>query len=455
MTRHIALFGGSFNPPGLHHRQIAERLAAMFDEVIVVPCGPRPDKPATGDLDPVHRAAMVDMTFRGLQRVRVELADLENDIFTPAHELERRFGNDGTVWHVVTADYIKNGGRGDSAIERDWAAGKELWSQSRFAVVKPRSVEVAADDLPPQHRLVEVDSDGQGLELRAGVFQRKEVNEHLPADVANYIDRHALYRGAPPRRHTQFTLRERRFALVVDESSDRAKALAAPLFPYVHDHPEMIVVVGGDGTMLGAIREHWRRRLPLFGLNAGHLGFLLNEESPLSGPLANEPHQFVLEHLPLLHVEVEDLTGKRTAALAFNDAWVERASGQTAWIEVRENGHTRLEQLVGDGALVATAAGSTAYARAMGATPLPLGTPAVLLVGSNIMRPISWRSVVLPLESKIELRTIDENKRPLAAFIDGVPQGNIRSLTVRVSRVAAVELAFHPDTDLAEKLAKI
>ena len=64
----LALFGGSFNPPGLHHRQIAETLARHFDEVIVIPCGPRPDKPITNDVEPIHRAALADLTFARLAR---------------------------------------------------------------------------------------------------------------------------------------------------------------------------------------------------------------------------------------------------------------------------------------------------------------------------------------------------------------------------------------------------
>ena len=105
--------------------------------------------------------------------------------------------------------------------------------------------------------------------------------------------------------------------------------------------------------------------------------------------------------------------------------------------------------------LVATAAGSTAYARAMGAAPLPLYTQGVLLVGSNVLHPPQWRPVVLPVDSRIEVRTHDPVKRPLSAFIDGIPQGVVQSLHARVSNIAAVELAFLPDQDPSLKLAKL
>ncbi|MCE9553573.1 MAG: NAD(+)/NADH kinase [Planctomycetes bacterium] len=451
MTRQIAIFGGSFNPPGAHHREIAARLAEQFDQVIVIPCGPRPDKPATAEIAPIHRATMADLAFGNLPRMTVDLSDLENATFTRSRELQSRFAAQGSVWHVVTHELIQGGSQGKSIIQQQWDRGSELWQQAQFVVVQPRETKLATSDLPPHHRLLPVEKDGEGLHLRAGVFEHRDVSKLLPANVAAYIERYGLYRGGAPRQRAALTLGEPRLELVVDDVNGHAKALAANLASFVHATPELLVTIGGDGTMLGAIRSHWRRRLPLFGWNAGHLGFLLNDE----GPLAREPREFVVEHLPLMHVEIEGIDGKIQTALAFNDTWVERATGQTAWIEVVENGQTRIEKLVGDGVLVSTAAGSTAYARAMGATSLPLGTQAFLLVGSNVLRPTSWRPVVLPFDSVIELRAVDENKRPLAAFIDGVPYGNVRRLTARISRVAAVELAFHPDTDLAAKLARI
>ena len=204
--------------------------------------------------------------------------------------------------------------------------------------------------------------------------------------------------------------------------------------------------------MLRAIHNLWRLRVPFYGINVGHLGFLLNETSPLE----HEGEELVLSNIPLLYAEAESMAGECRSALAFNDAWVERATGQTAWIQVKVNGEERLPQLVADGALVATSAGSTAYARAMGAPSLPLNTPALLLVGSNVLRPDFWRPVVLPLDSQVELTTLDPDKRPLQAYIDGVFQGStVRRLSARVSNSAAVEMVFPPQHDPAAKLARI
>ncbi len=109
MARNLAIFGGSFNPPGVHHREVAALLAPHFDEIRVVPCGPRRDKPIVNDVDPVYRAAMCDMTFTGLSKVQVDLFDLEAATFTRTHELEDRFRGGGTLWHIVGADLVTGG----------------------------------------------------------------------------------------------------------------------------------------------------------------------------------------------------------------------------------------------------------------------------------------------------------------------------------------------------------
>jgi NAD kinase len=451
VTRRIALFGGSFNPPGLHHRAVAEVLSGEFDEVVVVPCGPRPDKPVTNDVEPYYRAAMVDMAFRGMAHVRVELFDLEAATFTRNHLLERRFANQGEVWHVVGADLVQKGADGLSAIEREWEEGARLWREGRFAVVTRPGFQLQAGELPPNVRCFPVQSTGASSDIRQRAFQHASVDGLVTPEVAAFIERHGLYRGVAVSRQTRFCPDTSRLLLVADEASPQALATARAIGPSTGDDPSLVVVVGGDGTMLRAIRQHWRRRVPLYGINVGHLGFLLNDvraDAPFERDL-------VLYLAPLLLVEVETIGGEQKSSVAFNDAWVERMTGQTAWIEVKVNGQVRLPQLVADGALVSTAAGSTSYARAMGATPLPLDTPGLVLVGSNVLRPEFWRPAVLPLDSTVELTTLDAVKRPIQAYIDGICQGQVRWLRARVSNIAAVELAYHPGHDPATKLARI
>ncbi|HOX44308.1 MAG TPA: NAD(+)/NADH kinase [Myxococcota bacterium] len=451
MTRRLAILGGSFSPPTAYHRRAAEALAAEFDEVVVVPCGPRPDKPETEDVPPVHRAAMVDMCFRGLPRVRVELFDLEASTFTRTHLLDERFRPEGEVWHALEAEALAGAGRGESRVQRRWEQGARLLREARFVVLHPPGAPPAEADRPPHHRLLPVARPATAAELRERIVSRQPLAGLVVEEVGRYLERHGLYRSTHPPRTTRLQLDELRPRVVFDEHNPAARDLAAALPPDAGEAANLVVVVGGDGTMLRAIRAEWRRRLPFYGLNAGHLGFLLNERPPAQGSALG----LTIEHLPLLHVLVERADGSQDQALAFNDAWVERASGQTAWLEIRVGGRVRVERLVADGALIASAAGSTSYARAMGAAPLPMNTPALLLVGSNVLRPEVFRPAILPLEAEVELRTLDPDKRPLKGFIDGVPQGEVRALRARISRIAGVELAFAPEHDAAEKLARV
>jgi NAD kinase len=246
-------------------------------------------------------------------------------------------------------------------------------------------------------------------------------------------------------------LSEARLKIVFDERNEKALAFAARFRRFESDDPAHILVLGGDGTMLHAIREHWRLRLPFIGLNAGTLGFLMNE----SLPEELEGTELVLYRMPMLRVDTELPDGRRMQSLACADAWVERDSGQAAWLRVDVDGRTQVPRVVGDGLLVATPSGSSAYARAMGATPVPLTAPILTLAGSNVFRPRFWQPVTLPEEAVVSITSLDHNgKRPIRGFIDGRPVGAVRSMDVRVSSVAAVELGFTPEFDLSTRLLR-
>lgn len=248
---------------------------------------------------------------------------------------------------------------------------------------------------------------------------------------------------------TTFRLPHRRVRLFFDRDKREAETLAEHVRPFVSEPAEAIVVIGGDGTMLRAIRQHWQDGLPFFGLNTGHLGFLLNDPAD-DGFWDRDLRKY---RLPLMDVAVVCPHARQKDEVAFNDCWVERETGQTAWIEVSVNGLVRMAKVVADGMLVATAAGSTSYARAMGATPLPFNADLLTLAASNVLLPAFWRPAVLPLDTTIRLRNLDPAKRPWRGFIDGIAQGPVLEMTAKASDTAAVELLFAPEYDPVAKLA--
>jgi NAD+ kinase len=443
-----ALYRGRFDPPGLHHVAALKALLARFDRVVVVPWGPLPDRPIDENVSPVYRARLIDLAFGRVDpRVVVDLRDIENATISNADALEHDLSQEGCdIFHVVEAD----------TYDED---RKRLPAHARIVIVATDETQRHA---PHGHEIVRVSTDVAGSVMRKRLYEGQSVEGLVPPEVAAVIGRHGLYRGTEPRISARVRFDAPRVFVVKDDRNDKAVAWAR-LFsrwsvPTVDD-ANLIVVLGGDGSMLHAIQTHWRRRLPFLGINAGHLGFLLNEPRGVVDDVDQVAHllrnDLVLHHLPMLHVEYLRRDGRWRSGLTFNDAWVERSSGQSAWLEVKVDGKVRLPRLVCDGVLVSTAAGSTAYARSMGAQPLLLDTPAWLVVGSNVMEPIQWKSALVGRGSVVEVSSLHVEKRPLTGFLHGIPLGEITSLRARMSRAASVELAFLEAHDMAEKIARI
>ncbi|MBE7495525.1 MAG: NAD(+)/NADH kinase [Verrucomicrobiaceae bacterium] len=452
----LAIFGGSFNPPGSHHAQIARALTTHFDEVRVIPCGPRPDKPVTDSVPPVYRATLADIVFSGIPGVHVDLSDFERETFSRNHELQTRFEVEHEVWHVVGADLIAGGAQGASAIQRTWARGTELWQSARFAVLHRPGFPLDPHDLPPQARVIDLLVEGASTTIRERLSRGESVSGLLHPRALAYIERYGLYRAPVPGTWARGTLENARYHLQTAPKNPKAQTLAAPLIGNGVEagNADFITVIGGDGAMLRSIREHWRLRLPFFGINAGHLGFLLNAPEQVSAhPFP--PTDVIFRQLPMLFLEFDSPDGTTRTAHGFNDAWLERSTSQSAWLEVIVNGVPRIPKLVSDGALVATAAGSTAYARSMGASPLLADTPAWLIVGSNVLEPAHWRSALLSPDTCVEIRSLDPQNRPVEAFVDGQSVGEVIRMRARLSRAAAAELVFCASHDMAEKIAAI
>jgi NAD kinase/nicotinic acid mononucleotide adenylyltransferase len=451
-SRRVAVFTGSFDPPTTFHRKVARLVRGRgFDEVIVRPTGPRCDRPDGEHAAPIHRAVMADLAFRDLPGVSVDLGDLDDGTILDDYKFDEVYAERGEVWHVVAAEFLIRACECKSLIQTRWPNGEELWKNGRFVVLHPAAQPPNPADLPPVHKLIAIENHVPTADIRLRVFQGGESSPDVPEAVAAYIKRYRLFSDAPSPRETRVTPHDPRLMIVVDEHNARAIELAKRFHDLESSDPKAILVVGGDGTMLSAIRKHWRRRLPFIGVNAGTLGFLMNEE--LSADLAGL--ELVVYRMPMLRVDTTTHDGKTARGLAYSDAWVERDSGQAAWLRVDVDGRIQVPKVVGDGLLVATPSGSSAYARAMGATPVPLTAPVLTLAGSNVFKPRFWKPVTLPETAAVRVTNLDSNgKRPVRAFLDGHLVGRVSALEARVSSIAAVELAFTPQFDLSERLLR-
>lgn len=460
--KRVVIFGTSANPFGTHHEPMLRALAERpeFDQVIVLPCGPRDDgKETTNDVAPIHRAVMTDLACRGIPKVEVDLSDLERNHFTRTVDLDARFRADGIEpWHLVGADLVKGGAFGNSQIHR-WKEGVRAWRDLNFVVATRPGYPLSERDMPP-HR-IEIDGtvEGSSTNIRQRIFNHQSITGLVRPVVEEYIKRHGLYLGREPATATILRIEQPRLLVVADRYRETALRFAETLAPFNNpDHANMIVVLGGDGTMLRAVREHWRKRLPFVGFNFGGRGFLLNDIPEATLEALQGP--FEVRQSPLLYIEAELRDGTQKTSLAVNDAYVKTVPcdgyDPSGWFEVRVNGQVKIPKLVGDGVLVSTAAGSTGYARAMGVHPFEIGTNKLALVGNNVDEPL-WDHAYLPIDDAIKLSSVDPTdppKRPIHAYADSVSMGLARSMSVRVSRIAAAEIAHRPGYTLSRKLER-
>lgn len=448
----IALYCSTFDPPTRFHRDEVQRLlAAGFDEVVIHPRGPNSAQDEHQHASPLNRAAMVTLGFRGLPNVTVDYEDISHHRSTSPLELEARYSSGGEVWHVVHHKLLEPGATGGPRIQTLWRDGQKLWNQGRFVVLGTDAESANAAVLPPKTWYVDCPEHPASAEVRDRAYRRQPIGDFVVPLVERYIARHQLFLSYSSQRFAYSRLSQPQLRIVADPRNPRSLTVAEKYGHYESSDPDLVLVLGGDGTMLHAIREHWRLRVPFLGVNTGHLGFLMNEQLPLQ----LDGLELLTYSLPMLRIDAVDPLGQESWGLAFSDAWLERAEGQAAWLRVDVGGETRVSKVVGDGMLVSTAAGSSAYARAMGAVPVPLNTPTVTLIGSNIFQPRFWKPMALPDDSLIQLTSLDQSgKRPVRGFIDGTPMGIVQQVTTRRSLTAGVEMAFTREFDPTSRLLR-
>jgi NAD+ kinase len=215
---------------------------------------------------------------------------------------------------------------------------------------------------------------------------------------------------------------------------------------------DIVVALGGDGLMLQTLHRNIRRGTPIYGMNLGTIGFLMNtfKEAGLLQRLRNA-RQVSLTPLRMLAINTR---GSRHEVIAINEVSLLRSSRQTARVAVSVDGRKRLPDLYCDGVLVATPAGSTAYNLSAHGPILPLGAGLLALTPINAFRPRRWRGALLSRHSKVELTVLDPRKRPVAAAADSVEIANVARVTVTEATDIDLTLLFDPEHDLEERILK-
>ena len=218
------------------------------------------------------------------------------------------------------------------------------------------------------------------------------------------------------------------------------------------DKADVIVALGGDGTMLETMHEYNRLNIPVYGMNMGSVGFLLNPYNIENLPdRLNASHKVVLHPLRMI-AKTED--GEEIKAIAFNEVALFRQRGQTAHVSITVDGVERMPELVCDGTLVATPAGSTAYNLSAHGPILPLDSNILALTPISAFRPRRWQGALLPSGSDIKLKVKNHDKRPVSATADFTEVRHVKEVRIWQSEEISITLLFDPDHHLEERILK-
>ncbi len=244
-----------------------------------------------------------------------------------------------------------------------------------------------------------------------------------------------------------------RIGFVASDVPEAQLALAALTERYGNrpvSEADAIVALGGDGLMLQTLHRFINDRIPIYGMNRGSVGFLMNEyrEDGLEERLANAE----ISRVHPLSMIAYDGAGKAHKGLAINEVSLFRETYQAAKLRITVDGKVRMEELICDGVLVATPAGSTAYNLSAYGPILPLNAQLLAMTAISPFRPRRWRGALLPNKARIVVTVLEHQKRPVAAVADHFEIRNIVRVEVEQARQVDLLMMFDSDHSLDERI---
>jgi NAD+ kinase len=249
--------------------------------------------------------------------------------------------------------------------------------------------------------------------------------------------------------------RYQRIAFVASPSPEAAEARARLAARYGDVPPgeaDVVVALGGDGLMLQTLHRMMHTGIPIYGMHRGTVGFLMNDfqEQDLHERLAAAETTVI--H-PLI-MRATDIGGKAHAHHAINEVSVFRQSYQASRLRILVDGKVRLPELMADGVLVATPAGSTAYNLSAQGPIIPINAPLLALTPISPFRPRRWRGALLPDRAAVTIEVLEAEKRPTAAVADHAEVRHVLTVDVRMDRSISMHMLFDPGHSLDERILR-
>ena len=244
-----------------------------------------------------------------------------------------------------------------------------------------------------------------------------------------------------------------KIAFVAASSETAQKSYKTLIKKYNHSAPDsadIIVALGGDGHMLETLHNWLDTNTPIYGMNRGTVGFLMNEYR-VSG-LGKRLAAAETVQLRPIEMTVKDIHGQIQKSVAINEISLLRQTRQAARLRIKIDQKTRLADLICDGVIVATPAGSTAYNLSAHGPIIPLDAKLLALTPISAFRPRRWRGALLPDSAVITLDVLEPRKRPVSAVGDYTEIRNVERVTIRASTDKAFTLLFDPDHNLEDRI---
>ncbi|MGF1651267.1 MAG: NAD kinase [Hyphomicrobiaceae bacterium] len=244
-----------------------------------------------------------------------------------------------------------------------------------------------------------------------------------------------------------------RIAFIASEHDEAQRARRALAHRYGNVAPEeanVVVALGGDGLMLQTLHRMLGRGIPIYGMHRGSIGFLMNDYAEIGLP--ERLARATLTRIHPLKMTARTVQGESHEALAINEVSLFRQTHQAAKIRISVDGKERLTELICDGVLVATPAGSTAYNLSAYGPIVPIGSPLLALTPISPFRPRRWRGALISNLATIDLDVLESEKRPVNAVADHDEIRSVTSVRVREDRDIELLMLFDPDHGLEERI---
>lgn len=215
---------------------------------------------------------------------------------------------------------------------------------------------------------------------------------------------------------------------------------------------DVLVAVGGDGFMLHTLHNHIDDGLPIYGINKGTVGFLMNDYSEVK--LLEKINNAVDSRIHPLKMVCQCVDGTTKEALAINEVSILRTTGQAAKIQINVDNTTHLDELVCDGVLLATPAGSSAYNYSNGGMILPISSNLLSLTPISPFRPRRWRGALLPKSAKVRFDVLKPAKRPVKAVADNFEIDDVKSVEISLDESKVIHLLFDSGHSLEDRIMR-